>query len=79
MGRTTRQCHEGLAEACRETALPYRIVARWVRAFTEGCESVAQLGRPSVSDEQVQAVAMLLTHRSTSNNMRVRPRDRIIT
>ncbi|KAJ4429935.1 hypothetical protein ANN_22139 [Periplaneta americana] len=32
-GRTARQCHDGLVEACGETALPYRTVARWIRDF----------------------------------------------
>ncbi|KAJ4426401.1 hypothetical protein ANN_27215 [Periplaneta americana] len=58
-----RPCHEGLVETCGETALPYTTVARWVRVFNEGRESLANVtrpGRPSVSDEQVQAVAVLL-------------------
>ncbi|PNF21537.1 hypothetical protein B7P43_G12732 [Cryptotermes secundus] len=28
-GRTARQCHQGLQEACGESALPYRTVAMW--------------------------------------------------
>jgi len=35
-GRTARQCHQGLQEACGQSALPYRTVARWVKAFNEG-------------------------------------------
>ncbi|KAJ4437310.1 hypothetical protein ANN_17448 [Periplaneta americana] len=38
-GRTARQCHQGLQEACGAAALPYRTVARWVRAFRQGRES----------------------------------------
>ena len=54
-GRTARQCHQGLQEACGESALPYRTVARWVKAF-EGRQNVADMrqpGRPSVSEEEV--------------------------
>ena len=42
--------------------LSYRIVARWVRASNEGHENAADIapaGRPSLSDEEVQAVAEL--------------------
>jgi len=39
-GRTARQCHQGLQEACGESALPYRTVARWVKAFYEGRQAV---------------------------------------
>jgi len=39
-GRTARQCHQGLQEACGQSALPYRIVARWVKAFNEGRQAV---------------------------------------
>ena len=52
-GRTARQCHQGLQEACGESALPYRTVARWVKAFNEGRQNVADMCRPvrpSVSD-----------------------------
>ena len=62
-GFTARQCHEGLVEACGEMALPYRTVARWVRAFNEGrdrVENMARPGRLSVSEEEVQAVSTLL-------------------
>ncbi|KFM70806.1 Mariner Mos1 transposase, partial [Stegodyphus mimosarum] len=62
-GRTARQCHQGLQEACGESALPYRTVARWVKAFNEGHPNVADMlrpGRPSVSDADVQAVAALM-------------------
>ena len=76
--RTARQCHEGLVETCGETALPYRTVVTWVRTFNEGRESVADLARVgclTVSLEQVPAVI----HRSTSEDTRVRSRDRVIT
>ncbi|KAJ4440641.1 hypothetical protein ANN_08788, partial [Periplaneta americana] len=58
-----RQCHDGLVEACGKTALPYRTVARWVRALNEGrdrVENMARPGRPSASEEEVQAVSLLL-------------------
>ena len=62
-GRTARQCHQDLQEACGETALPYRAVARWVKAFNEGCQNVADMrwpGHPSVSEEEVYALTVLL-------------------
>ena len=62
-GRTARQCHQGLQEACGESALPYRTVARWVKAFKEGRQNVADVrrpGRPSVSEEEVYALTALL-------------------
>ena len=62
-GRTARQCHQGLQEACGESALPYRTVARWVKAFNEGRQNVADVrrpGRPSVSEEEVYALTALL-------------------
>ncbi|KAJ4444730.1 hypothetical protein ANN_06527 [Periplaneta americana] len=62
-GRTARQCHDSLVEACGETALPYRTVARWVRAFNEGrdrVENMARLSHQSVSEEEVEAVSALL-------------------
>ncbi|PNF16764.1 hypothetical protein B7P43_G00887 [Cryptotermes secundus] len=61
-GRTARQCHQGLQEACGESALPYRTVARWVKAFNEGRQNVADMrrpGRPSVREE-VYALSALL-------------------
>jgi len=39
-GRTARQSHQGLQEACGEFALPYRTVARWVKALNEGRQAV---------------------------------------
>ncbi|KAJ4433303.1 hypothetical protein ANN_15562 [Periplaneta americana] len=55
-------CQDGLVEACGETALPYRTVARWLRAFNEGrdrVENMVRAGRPSVSEEEVQAIFAL--------------------
>ncbi|PNF44136.1 hypothetical protein B7P43_G03180 [Cryptotermes secundus] len=45
-GRTARQCHQGLQEACGESALPYRTVARWVKVLKEGRQNVADTRRP---------------------------------
>jgi len=61
-GHTARQCHQGLQEACGESALPYRTVARWVKAFNEGRQNVADMRRPgpSVSEEEVYALTALL-------------------
>ncbi|PNF44127.1 hypothetical protein B7P43_G03184 [Cryptotermes secundus] len=70
-GRTARQCHQGLQQACGESALPYRTVARWVKAFNEGRQNVADTrrpGRPSVSEEVYALSALLESDR---------PRDRI--
>ena len=50
-------------EACGDAALPYRTVARWVRAFYEGhnnVEHMARPGRPRVSEEDVEVVPALL-------------------
>ncbi|PNF41892.1 hypothetical protein B7P43_G15542 [Cryptotermes secundus] len=62
-GRTARQCHQGLQEACGEFALPYRTVARWVKAFNEGRQNVADMrrqGRPSISEEEMYALSALV-------------------
>ncbi|PNF40417.1 hypothetical protein B7P43_G01585 [Cryptotermes secundus] len=62
-GHTAQQCHQGLQGACGECALPYRRVARWVKAFNEGRQNVADMrrpGRPSVSEEEVYALSALL-------------------
>ena len=62
-GHTARQCHEGLVEAFGNAASPYRTAARWIRAFNEGRDNVehmARPGRPSDSDEDVEAVSTLL-------------------
>ena len=62
-GRTAKQCHRGLQEACDAAALPYRTVARWVAAFRDGRERVEHMprsGHPPVSDENVQLVSALV-------------------
>ncbi|GBL87724.1 hypothetical protein AVEN_81339-1 [Araneus ventricosus] len=62
-GRTARQCHQGLQEACGEFAVPYRTVERWVKAFNQGRQNVTDMRRPgrhSVSEEEVYAFSALL-------------------
>ncbi|GFU16268.1 HTH_48 domain-containing protein [Trichonephila clavipes] len=62
-GRTARQCHLGLQNPCTESTLPYRTVARWVKAFREGRQNVADMYRPgfsNVSEGEVHAVAALM-------------------
>jgi hypothetical protein len=62
-GHTAQQCHQGLQEACGESALLYRTVARWVKAFKEGHQNVADMrwpSHPSVSVEEVYALSVLL-------------------
>ncbi|KAJ4437359.1 hypothetical protein ANN_17500 [Periplaneta americana] len=61
--RTARQCHDGLVEACGESALPCRTVARWVRAFNDGRDRVehGSAGSSECSnEEEVQAVSTFL-------------------
>ncbi|KAJ4450854.1 hypothetical protein ANN_02285 [Periplaneta americana] len=53
----------GLHEAYVDAALPYRTVARWVKAFREGRDAVQDnlhTGRPRVEDNTVQLLASLL-------------------
>ncbi|PNF28316.1 hypothetical protein B7P43_G04757 [Cryptotermes secundus] len=64
-GHTPQQCHQGLQEACGEYALPYRTVARWVKAFNKGRQNVADMrrpGHPSVSEEVAQYYFPFLEH-----------------
>ncbi|GBN95050.1 hypothetical protein AVEN_243466-1, partial [Araneus ventricosus] len=61
--RTARQCYRGLQDACGESPLPYRTVTRWVKTFNERCQNVSNMnrpGRPSVSEEEVYTIAVLL-------------------
>ncbi|KAJ4434378.1 hypothetical protein ANN_22938 [Periplaneta americana] len=62
-GRRTQECFQGLREACADAALPYRTVARWVKAFREGRDGVQnklRTGRPRVEDNTVQLLAWML-------------------
>jgi hypothetical protein len=50
-GRSGQTCLQGLREACGDAALPYRTVARWVKLFREGRDSIQdsrRSGRPHV-------------------------------
>ncbi|PNF38705.1 hypothetical protein B7P43_G17132 [Cryptotermes secundus] len=65
-GHTARQWHRGLQEDCGESALPYRTVARWIKAFNKGRQNVADMrrpGRPSVSKEVYALSTSLESHR----------------
>ncbi|KAJ4450669.1 hypothetical protein ANN_02098 [Periplaneta americana] len=44
-GRSAQECFQGLREACGDAALPYRTVARWVKAFREGLVAPVPKGR----------------------------------
>ena len=69
---TARQCHQGLQQACGASALPYRTVARWVKAFKEGRKNVSDMprsGHPPVSDNDIHAVSTLV---ETGRNFTIR-------
>ena len=59
-GHNARQCYEGLGEACGESALSYRTVALWVKAFRDGKQNVTAMLRPTVSEDDVQNVNALV-------------------
>ncbi|KAJ4436961.1 hypothetical protein ANN_17093 [Periplaneta americana] len=44
-GHSAQECFQGLREACGDAALPYRTVARWVKAFREGLVAPVPKGR----------------------------------
>lgn len=61
-------------EACEESALPYRTVARHIQSFNEGCQNVKDEpwpGHPSASEEQVSALSTLqeMNQQFTSQSM----------
>ena len=61
--RSTQECFQGLREVCGDAALPYRTVARWVKAFREGRDTVQDnlhTGRPHVENSTVKSLASLL-------------------
>ncbi|PSN43849.1 hypothetical protein C0J52_11883 [Blattella germanica] len=81
-GKNARQCYEILQDVCGENALPYRTVARWVKAFNEGRQNVTDMprsGHPTVSEENVQNVNALVladrnsTIRQLANDTRLAP------
>ncbi|KAJ4437127.1 hypothetical protein ANN_17262 [Periplaneta americana] len=62
-GRSAQECFQGLREACGDAALPYRTMARWVKAFREGRDAVhdnLRTGRPRVEDNTVQLLVSML-------------------
>ncbi|PSN42501.1 hypothetical protein C0J52_09785 [Blattella germanica] len=62
-GRTAKQCHQGLQEACVAAALLFRAVARWVAAFRDGREHVKHMpssGHTPIGNENVQIVSVLV-------------------
>jgi len=62
-GRSAQICFQGLREACGKAALPYRTVARWVKLFREGRDSIQdsrRSGRPHVDNHTIQLLASLL-------------------
>ncbi|KAJ4441169.1 hypothetical protein ANN_11020 [Periplaneta americana] len=44
-GHSAQECFQGLREACGDAALPYRTVARWVKAFREDLVAPVPKGR----------------------------------
>ena len=61
--RSTLKCFQGLREACGDTALPYRTIARWVKEFRKGRYAIQynlRTGRPRVVNSTVQLLASLL-------------------
>ncbi|KAJ4427216.1 hypothetical protein ANN_24833 [Periplaneta americana] len=65
-GRSAQGCFQGLRKACADAALPYRTVARWVKAFREGRDAVQdnlRTGRPRVEDNTADGKrGLLLQH-----------------
>ena len=61
--RSTQECFQGLREACGDAQLPYRTMARWVKALQKGRFAVQDnlgIGRPHVENNIVQLLASLL-------------------
>ncbi len=55
-GKNALQCYQELSEAYDENALPYKMVARWVKAFSAGQTETAYLhrtGQPSIPKHHV--------------------------
>ena len=71
---STQGCFQGPREAWGAAALPYRTVARWVKAFREARDAVQdnlQTGRPHVERNIVQLLATVLDadHRWTARKL----------
>ena len=61
--RSIQEYSRGLREACGDAALPFRTVARWVKAFWEGRDAFQdniRTGQPRVENNTVQLLASLL-------------------
>jgi len=61
--RSAQTCFQGLREACGDAALPYCTVARWVKLFGEGRDSIqdsCRSGRPHVDNHTIELLASLL-------------------
>ena len=59
-GRSAQTCFQGLQEACGDAALPYLTVARWVKLFHEGTDSIqdsCHSGRPHVDNHTTELLA----------------------
>ena len=62
-GRSTQECFQRLREVCDEAALPFRTVARWVKAFRKGRDAVQdnlRTGQPHVENNTAQLLASLM-------------------
>ena len=62
-GRSTQEYFQRLREACGDAVLPYRTVARWVKAFREGRDAVQDnlhTGRSHAENTTVQLLTSLL-------------------
>ncbi|GBN67204.1 hypothetical protein AVEN_223017-1 [Araneus ventricosus] len=63
-GKNASECYYGLHEVCGDNVLPYRMVARWVKAFRADRNDLADLhrtGRPSIPQHQIDIVSGLLS------------------
>ena len=61
--RSSQECFQGLREACDVAALPYRTVARWVKASRESRDAVQdnhRTGQHHVEKNTVHLLASLL-------------------
>ena len=62
-GRSAQECFQGLREACGDAELPYRTVARWIKAFQKGRDAIQdnlRTGRLRLENNTVQLPASLL-------------------
>ena len=62
---STQEYFQGLREACGDATMPYRTVARWVKAFRESMDAVQDylhIGRSHVDNNTDQLLASLLEY-----------------